>query len=188
MGAETQPAGRPLALSPTHETYGLVATEHEVAARLNGLEVDHASLAVVSNLYRAALAVRKHVERAVLAEHGLTWTGWVVLWIVWVHEEAEVSHAAVAAGLSRATLTGVQQTLVAKGFVQRRPHPDDRRKFTLSVTRSGDDLMADLIPAFNSVESWVTQDLDACATGELAASLRALVKHTESGSGTRRMA
>ena len=188
MGAETQPAGPPPALSFTHQTFSLAATEHVVAARLNGLEVDHAALAVVSNLYRAALVVRKHVERAVLAQHGLTWTGWVVLWIVWVHEEVEVSHAAVAAGLSRATLTGVQQTLVAKGFVQRRPHPDDRRKFTLSVTRSGDDLMADLLPAFNRVESWVTHDLDARAKGELASSLRALVKRTESGSGTRRRA
>ena len=42
------------------------------------------AMAAVSNVYRAANAVRNHLERTVLAPHGLTWTGWVVLWVIWI--------------------------------------------------------------------------------------------------------
>ena len=66
------------------------------------------------NIYRAANAVRNHLERTVLAERGLTWTGWVVLWVIWIWGEVESRHVAEGPG-SQGTLTGVQNTLMAKG-------------------------------------------------------------------------
>ena len=56
------------------------------------------AMAVVSNVYRAANAVRNHLERTVLAPHGLTWTGWVVLWVIWIWGEIESRHVAAEAG------------------------------------------------------------------------------------------
>ena len=56
-------------------------TERAVAERLNHLPIDMRAMAGVSNIYRAAGAVRNHFERTVLAPHDLTWTGWVVLWV-----------------------------------------------------------------------------------------------------------
>lgn len=167
-------------------SYTLDATEQAVAERMHGLKVDLSAMAVVSNVYRASLAVRKHMERAVLAEHGLTWTGWVVLWVIWIWEDIEVSHVAVETGLSRATLTGVHQTLLAKGLIQRRPHPDDGRKATLALSPLGEHLMAELFPAFNDVESWVTDDLNATAKAQLADSLRLIATRAESPSARAR--
>ena len=36
------------------------------------------------DIYRAAGSVRNHFERTVLQPHDLTWTAWVVLWVVWI--------------------------------------------------------------------------------------------------------
>ena len=159
--------------------FTLEATETAVAGRLEGLEVDVSAMAVVSNVYRAANAVRNHLERTVLAPHGLTWTGWVVLWVVWIWGEIETRHVAAEAGVSKGTLTGVQKTLVAKGLVDRTVHPGDGRRVLLSLTPAGERLMAELFPEFNSVEAWVTSDLDDVERLRLARSLRTVVKRVE---------
>jgi len=137
------------------------------------------AMAVVSNVYRAANSVRNHLERTVLAPHGLTWTGWVVLWVIWIWGEIESRHVAAEAGVSKGTLTGVQKTLAAKGLVTRTVHPDDGRRVLLSLSAEGERLMAELFPEFNGVETWVTTDLDDDAKLALARSLRALVKRVE---------
>ena len=165
----------------TSGDFTLEATEGAVLGRLQGLEVDMSALAVVSNVYRAANAVRNHLERTVLAPHGLTWTGWVVLWVIWIWGEIESRHVAVEAGVSKGTLTGVQKTLATKGLVIRTVHPDDGRRVLLSLTPEGERLMAELFPEFNDVEAWVTTDLDDEAKLQLARSLRTLVKRVEQG-------
>ena len=53
-------------------------TEARVANRLSHMTLDFEAMAVMSNLFRAASAVRNHFERNVLAESGLSWTAFVV--------------------------------------------------------------------------------------------------------------
>jgi MarR family transcriptional regulator, organic hydroperoxide resistance regulator len=161
--------------------FTLEATEQAVAERLQDLEIDLSAMAVVSNIYRAANTVRNHLERTVLAPHGLTWTGWVVLWVIWIWGEIESRHVAAEAGVSKGTLTGVQKTLMAKGLLERTVHPDDARRVLLSLTPDGERLMAELFPEFNAVEAWVTTDLSERGKPELARSLRAIVKRAEQG-------
>jgi DNA-binding MarR family transcriptional regulator len=156
--------------SPTGE-HTLEATEQAVADRLKGLEVDMAAMAAVSNIYRAANAVRNHLER--------TWTGWVVLWVVWIWGDIESRHVAAEAGISKGTLTGVQNTLIARGLVKRRVHPDDARRVLLSLTPKGQRLMAEVFPKFNAEEAFVASQLDAAAKLAMARSLRTVVKQAE---------
>src|SRR6478752_2417444 len=137
----------------------LEATEQAVADRLQCMDIDMTAMAVVANVYRAANATRNHLERTVLAPHGLTWTGWVVLWVIWIWGEIESRHVAAEAGVSKGTLTGVQKTLMAKGLVERTVHPEDARRVLLSLTGAGERLMAEVFPQFNAVEAWVTSDL-----------------------------
>src|SRR5579871_4020376 len=85
----------------------LSATEEAVNERLDEMSLDMPALAAVSNLYRAAGAIRNHFERTVLAPHDLTWTAWVVLWVVWIWRDIEARHVAGEAGISKGTLTGV---------------------------------------------------------------------------------
>jgi DNA-binding MarR family transcriptional regulator len=159
--------------------FTLEATERAVSERLEGLSIDMAAMAAVSNIYRAANAVRNHVERRVLAPHGLTWTAWVVLWVIWIWGEIETRHVAAEAGISKGTLTGVQNTLLAKGLVTRVVHPDDGRRVLLSLTAEGQELMVKVFPQFNAEEAFVTADLETTAVLQLARSLRTVVKRAE---------
>lgn len=159
--------------------YTLGQTEQAVAERLEGLQVDHDAMAAVSNLYRAAGVVRNHVERTVLAEHDLTWTAWVVLWVVWVWQELETRHAASEAGISKSTLTGVVGTLEKRGLMNRRTHPGDARRVLLTLTPRATELMSRTFPAFNQVEAKAVEALTAEETQVLTRALRKIVLHLE---------
>ncbi len=164
--------GQPTAPGPT-------ATEQAVARKLAGLEIDLTAMAAVQNLYRAANAVRNHVEQTVLAPHQLTWTGWVVLWVVWIRDEIETRHVAVEAGISKGTLTGVVKTLEGRGLLLRRVHPADARRVLLRLTPAGQRLMKKLFPEFNLQEAALTASLGPDGTAEAARLLRALVLDLE---------
>jgi DNA-binding MarR family transcriptional regulator len=157
----------------------LQETEGAVFDRLDGMEVDAAAMAGVSNIYRAASTVRNHFERTVLAPHELTWTGWVVLWVIWVWSDIETRLVAAEASISKGTLTGVVKTLGARGLVRRRTHPDDARRVLLSLTPAGNRLMAKLFPAFNNQEAFVLQILTPAEIKAMSAVLRKVVLHLQ---------
>ncbi len=157
----------------------LAETEHAVAERLRGLPIDVAAMAVVSNIYRAAGAVRNHFERTVLQPYELTWTAWVVLWVVWIWQEIETRHVAAEAGISKGTLTGVASTLERRGLLTRRSHPGDARRVLLQLTTAGAELMDKLFPEFNRAEQFVTADLGDQDKLLLAQALRGIVQHLE---------
>lgn len=156
-------------------------TERAVTDRLDGMGIDLAAMAAVSNLYRAASAIRNNFERTVLAPHDLTWTGWVVLWVVWIWDDIESRHVAAEAGISKGTLTGVAGTLERRGLLRRRAHPDDARRVLLSLTPAGRRLMTKLFPLFNAEESHVLEPLSAREVQTLATALRKVVMGLESG-------
>lgn len=157
----------------------LTATERAVARRLAGMDVDLSAMAALQNLYRAANAVRNHLEQTVLAPHQLTWTGWVVLWVVWIWEEIETGHVAAEAGIAKGTLTGVVKTLETRGMVQRHTHPGDGRRVLLRLSPAGRRLMSTVFPEFNREEVAVTARLGADGTSDVARLLRTLVLDLE---------
>ena len=152
-----------------------------MSERLAGMTLDMPAMAAVSNVYRAAGAIRNYFEQTVLAPGNLTWTGWVVLWVVWIWEEIETRHVAAEAGISKGTLTGVAGTLEKRGLLERRTHPDDARRVLLRLTPAGLKLMAELFPQFNKQEALVVESLSAEEIKMLAAVLRKIVANLESG-------
>lgn len=153
----------------------VTATEQAVAKRLAGMDVDLPAMAALQNLYRAANAVRNQVEQTVLAPHQLTWTGWVVLWVVWIWDEIETGHVAVEAGISKGTLTGVLKTLEGRGLLLRHTHPGDGRRVLVRLTPAGQRLMKKVFPEFNRQESAITAGLGASGTADVARLLRTMV-------------
>jgi len=158
-----------------------MATEAAVSERLSGMALDMPAMAAVSNVYRAAGAIRNHFEHTVLAPYNLTWTAWVVLWVVWIWEEIETWHVAAEAGISKGTLTGVAGTLEKMGLIERRTHPEDGRRVLLRLSPAGLQLMAELFPVFNKQEALVVQSLSAEEIRVLAAALRKIVVDMENG-------
>ena len=58
--------------------------EQAVADRVGELhDIDFAATAVVSNVYRVANAVRNRIEREVLGDDNLSWTGFTTLFVLW---------------------------------------------------------------------------------------------------------
>ncbi|GAA2798632.1 hypothetical protein GCM10010452_28720 [Crossiella cryophila] len=163
-------------------------TEHAVRERLGDLPLDFEAMAAVANIHRAAVAVRNHMESVILRPAGLTWTGFVVLWVVWIWGDMETRHVAAEAGITKGTLTGVVKTLEQSGLVERREHAADGRLVVLHLTTKGKRLMRKLFPAFNAEESFVVDELSSSRRQALATTLRGLIGHLEREGEPRRAA
>jgi DNA-binding MarR family transcriptional regulator len=162
--------------------------EKQVEAKLGGIPVHHDRMAVVANIYRAAAAVRQHVENSVLRDSDLTWTAFVVLWVVWIWGESETRHVAEEAGISKGTLTGVARTLQSRGLIERVEHATDGRLVLLGLTDEGEALMRRLFPAFNAEEAFVTEGLSTEECRRTADALRRVVLQAETHGEDRRLA
>lgn len=162
---------------PLHRS--IAETERAVQRRLGGLTLQREAMAAVANIHRAAAAVRQHLENSVLRPHELTWTGFVVLWVLWIWDQQETWSVAEEAGISKGTLTGISRTLEGRGLVARSTHPEDRRRVLLSLTPEGERLMEELFPAFNAEEAFVSGSLSPEQCLQLADSLRAIVGRLE---------
>lgn len=159
--------------------YGLAATEAAMSTHIGKLQLDFPAAIAVSSLYRAANAVRNHLTNTVLREHDLSWTGFVVLWVVWIFDGLETRHAARSAAISKGTLTGVAKTLEARGWLRRDTDPADRRLVQLSLTEEGIALMEDLYPRFNAAEAEVVARIEAADLPLLTEHLRTMVTTVE---------
>ncbi len=152
----------------------LTETESAVTQKLDGLVLDFEAMAIASNLFRAANAVRNHMERTVLAPHDLTWTAFVVLWVTWIWEPIETRTIAAEGGFSKATLSGVLTTLESRGFVSRSKSETDGRLVMVRLTTAGCRLMKKLFPKFNAEERFVVANINPKERGEAADMLRAI--------------
>jgi DNA-binding MarR family transcriptional regulator len=166
----------------------LQETEHAIQRRLGDVPLRHDAMMAVSNIYRAASAVRQHFEASVLRGADLTWTAFVVLWVVWIWEEMETRHVAEEAGISKGTLTGVVKTLQGRGLIERTSHATDGRRVLLRLTGKGHALMEELFPAFNGEEAFVVGRLSRPQTESLTGSLRTIIEHLEEAGEERRAA
>jgi DNA-binding MarR family transcriptional regulator len=163
-------------------------TEQAIQRRLGEVPLRHDAMMAVSNVYRAAAAIRQHFESSVLRGADLTWTAFVVLWVVWIWDEMETRHVAEEASISKGTLTGVAKTLEGRGLIERVSHATDGRRVLLRLTGKGHALMEELFPAFNAEEAFVVERLSDAQNQALTQSLRTVVEHLEEEGEERRAA
>lgn len=152
----------------------LAETERAVQTRLSGMDLDFEAMAIASTLFRAANAVRNHLEGSVLQPHDLTWTAFVVLWVTWIWEPIETREIAAEGGFSRATLSGVLTTLEGRGFVKRERSTTDGRLVLVRLTPSGRRLMKKLFPLFNEQERALVSAIPERRRPELSTMLRSM--------------
>lgn len=157
----------------------LTETERQVTERLSHMTLDFQAMAVMSNLFRAATAVRNHLERTVLSQHDLSWTAFVVLWVTWIWEPIETRQIAEEGGFSKATLTGVLTTLEGRGLVTRSKSETDGRLVLVSLTDKGRKMMDVLFPEFNANEKEVAGVVSEARQKDLADLLRLITVGVE---------
>ena len=157
----------------------LTETERQVSERLSHMTLDFEAMAVMSNLFRAASAVRNHLERTVLLSSDLSWTAFVVLWVAWIWEPIETRQIAAEGGFSKATLTGVLGTLEGRGLVPREKSTTDGRLVIVQLTDAGRTLMDKLFPKFNKQEQEIAGAMSHDSRVAVAEALRLLTKRVE---------
>lgn len=153
----------------------MLAAERDVQARLGDRPLDFDANRAISNIYRAAAAVRRQAERNLLSEYGLSWGGFTILWVLWVWGEMETAQLANECDLAKGTLTGMLTTLEKRDLVERRRSESDGRRVLVSATETGADVIDELFPRFNAVEVDLVDGLTADESRELARLLRIVI-------------
>ena len=165
-----------------HDPDVVLEAERDIRARLADRSLDFEALLAVSNIYRAANAVRNRMEREVLGPAGLSWGGFTILFVLWVWGDQSTGDLAEACGLAKGTLSGMLNTLERAGLVSRSPHPEDGRRVLVHLAADGESKIESVFPEFNRHEAMFTAGLDSEERRELARLLRSVTATASDGS------
>jgi DNA-binding MarR family transcriptional regulator len=157
----------------------MLPAEREAIKRLGHLPVNFRAMAAVSNLFRAARGVCRHIEASVLGPDQLSWTAFISMWVLWVCGNMEVRELAATVGMSRPTASCVLATLKRRACVQTRQGAKDGRTVIVSLTPKGHRTVKRLYPAFNAQEVAVTASLAPREQEQLAKLLRTVIHTVE---------
>lgn len=161
--------------SKPSKTSQRLEAERDVRKRLGDRPLDFESMDAISNIYRAAAAVRRTAEREALSSYGLSWGGFTILWVLWVWDEMETAELAAECDLAKGTLTGMLITLEKRDLVARRRLSQDKRRVSVALTDSGRSLINELFPVFNAFETAISNGLTKTEKRELARLLRIVI-------------
>ena len=154
---------------------GLLRAEQDIQRKLGDSPLDFESMQAIANIYRAAAGVRRVAERTVLAEQGLSWGGFAILYVLWVWDEMETSKLAAECDLAKGTLTGMVSTLEKQELVKRRRLDHDKRRVTVALTPAGTQVIEQIFPHFNDFEAKMTVRLPNREKATLSQLLRVVI-------------
>lgn len=100
-------------------------------------ELPSVSLSEVFELIDHTAKSLRQIQRQTVSESGLTPPQYYVLHLLYEKDERPFKEFAEIFSCSRATITGIIDTLERKGFVERKPNLTDRRSLLASLTDEG---------------------------------------------------
>jgi DNA-binding MarR family transcriptional regulator len=130
-------------------------------------DLDPSAAEVFLHLLRAGDEAFRIVDSD-LAQYEISQGGFGVMMALWdcsrrARAEAEKpltpAELAERTGVTRATITGVLDTLERAALVTRRPHPDDRRMMSVELTPKAENLLAAMLPEHFRQMSWLMSPL-----------------------------
>jgi len=130
------------------------AKQHLISVGLYGR-----SVSIISNAFRLTSVIRNFSEKYLFKEFNLSFSGFTVMWVMWVWGDLETAKLAKNAGIAKSTLTGILKTLEKHGYCQRIPHSNDARKVVVHITSAGEKLMEKLFPKFHEPKFHEIEDL-----------------------------
>ena len=108
-------------------------------ARLGG-RVDPAQLQAnqaILSLNRAAGAITYDLESTIHRPRHGSWAAYTLLFVLWNAGPLPSHRLAELSNMSRAAVSNMTKSLLAKGLVEKRPHSRDGRAITLHLTAAG---------------------------------------------------
>ncbi len=152
--------------------------ERIAATHVKNLDVDIAAMAAISNIFRISVLFHNQAEKRFLLGHNLTFSGFTVLWVLWVFGKMESFQLAKECGIAKGTLTGIVNTLEKYQFAERKPHTSDGRRKLVQLSRKGTSLMKKLFPKINDLEQEFVNGLEKSEMAELTRMLR-IILHSQ---------
>ena len=127
----------------------------EAARRLP--ELDRDAMRLVLLLHRVTNALVYDLESTVHRPAGWSWSGWRLLFVLWIAGPLDGKTAAALSGMSRAAVSNLVNTLERDGYVSRSPSAEDARAVVLSLTGAGEEALQQAFASHNTRErSWAS--------------------------------
>ncbi|MFC9358864.1 MarR family winged helix-turn-helix transcriptional regulator [Rhodococcus sp. NPDC057014] len=129
----------------------------EVAARLTRERhagLDDQAVALGLTIIRVSNAHMQESERRIHRPHGWSWSGFHLMYMIWLFGEIEARDIARLAGVTRQTASSVLSNLESNGFVQReRTSSTDRRLVSVTLTPKGLEAIDEAFTEQNELET-----------------------------------
>ena len=151
--------------------------ERIAATHVRNLDINMDAMAVITNVFRVSVLFRNTAERRFLDSHNLSFSGFTVLWVLWVWGRMESFRLAGECGITKGTLTGIVTTLEKSGLVERKLHQTDGRRRLVQATRKGRNLAKRAFLQVNGLEKEFVSRLAAAEVTETSRLLRIML-HT----------
>ncbi|SDY02514.1 DNA-binding transcriptional regulator, MarR family [Evansella caseinilytica] len=134
---------------------------------------------MVTNIYRIAQGLRNKMEREVLADYGLSWTAFSLLYDLLVWNSLETKQLAKSSGVTKATVSNITNTLERKQLCYRSIDKKDKRKTFVTITEKGSQVMRELYPVFHQGEVELASSLTKEEQTRMAGLLRRVIRHSK---------
>lgn len=123
-------------------------------------EMDVSAVQTFLTLLRVASDVIENLDTC-LARHDLLQGRWWVLILLMREDNLTASPSVLAdkAGVTRATMTGLLDSLERTGLIERIPNPDDRRMLNVRLTEKGQQRLDEVMPDYYRRVSSVMEEL-----------------------------
>ena len=123
-------------------------------------EMDVSAVQSFLTLLRVASDVIENLD-ACLARHDLLQGRWWVLILLMREENLTASPSVLAdkAGVTRATMTGLLDSLERSNLIERIPNPEDRRMLSVKLTKKGQQRLDAVMPDYYARVAQVMQGL-----------------------------
>lgn len=125
---------------------------------------------------------RRAMERALqarLAQHDVPFGHWTYLRILWETEGLTQRELSALAGVMEPTTFGALRAMEARGYIERRQRPDNRRSVYIHLTRKGRALEAKLVPLAEEVNRAAVRGMTREQVTQLRSLLRAMVDNLD---------
>lgn len=147
------------------------------ATRHREMDLDWSVFRLGLQLTRLSNLHFQRSDRDVRREHGLTWSGFHVMFIVWHYGPLEANEIARLSGVTRQSVSSGLATLEKLGLIRRERSSLDRRRVNVSLSPAGEERVREALRTQNANETVWYQGLDGPEREQLVA---LLTKATES--------
>lgn len=142
---------------------------------------EHLSDLLFYSIEKAIKSYRQYAQR-MINENGfnITIDQWLVLKTISENPDQTQHQVAETVFKDHASLTRIIELLVKKNYLQRVMHPDDRRRFRVTLTREATEILKKIQPVVEKYRSTALNGIAQSQSDELRQTLKLIINNCQS--------